>query len=141
MPSPVSHLNQPSKKVTQLSSSVDKQKELLAKLQADKIRTEMELRENAGLMQDKIQTLADERSNIEKLILKATITIQRFARGMITRMKVHRVYHLQMEFEKAKLDDALAQMQAIIAQQAENAPETPSKEEDTQKQPAKQTQP
>ena len=69
VPSPVSHLNQPSKKVTQLSSSVDKQKELLAKLQADKIRTEIELRENAGLMQDKIQTLADERSNIEKLIL------------------------------------------------------------------------
>ena len=75
MPSPVSHLEQPSKKVAQLSSSVDKQKELLAKLQADKIRTEMELRENAGFMQERIQTLADERSNIEKLILKATITI------------------------------------------------------------------
>ena len=51
---------------------------------------------------------------------------------MITRKKVHRVYHLQMEFEKAKLDDALAQMQAMIAKQAENAPETPSKEEEMQ---------
>ena len=75
VPSPASHLTQPSKKVTQLSSSVDKQKELLAKLHQEKLRTEMELRENADLMQDRIQTLADERSNIEKLILKATITI------------------------------------------------------------------
>ena len=54
---------------------------------------------------------------------------------MITRKKVHRVYHLQMEFEKAKLDDALAQMQAMIAQQAKNAPETPSKEQEAHEQP------
>lgn len=65
----------PSKKVNELASSVDKQRELLAKLQQDKLRTEMELRANAGLMQDKIQALASERQNVERLILKATITI------------------------------------------------------------------
>lgn len=80
-------------------------------------------------MQDKIITLAEERKNIEKLILKSTITIQRFARGFITRIKVRKVYHLQMEFEKARLDDALAQMQAMINDQAKNAPITPAKTE------------
>ena len=35
-----------------------------------------------------------------------------------------------MQFEKARLDDALAQMQAIIAEQAKNTPLTPAKEED-----------
>ena len=34
-----------------------------------------------------------------------------------------------MEFEKARLDDALAQMQAMIEQQAKNVPPTPIKEE------------
>ena len=58
------------------------------------------------------------------------MTIQRHARGFITRLKVRKVYHLQMEFEKARLDDALAQMQAIIAEQAKNAPVTPSKEDE-----------
>jgi hypothetical protein len=82
-------------------------------------------------MQDKIVTLAEERKNVERLILRSTITIQRFARGFITRIKVRKVYHLQMEFEKARLDDALAQMQAMIANQAKNAPETPAKEENS----------
>ena len=45
---------------------------------------------------------------------------------------MRRVYHLQMQFEKARLDDALAQMQAIIAEQAKNTPLTPAKEEDLQ---------
>jgi len=44
------------------------------------------------------------------------VTIQRYTRGFITRLKVRRVYHLQMEFERARLDDALAQMQAMIAE-------------------------
>ena len=35
-----------------------------------------------------------------------------------------------MEFEKARLDDALAQMQAMIAEQAKNAPITPHKSQD-----------
>jgi len=46
---------------------------------------------------------------------------------MITRIKVRRVYHLQMQFEKARLDDALAQMQAIVAAQAKNVSQTPFK--------------
>ena len=68
----------------------------------------MELKQNALFMQQKMQNLADERRNVENIILKATVTIQRFARGFITRLKVRRVYALQMEFEKARLDDALA---------------------------------
>lgn len=35
----------------------------------------MEMQQNAGMMQDKIETLASERHNIERLILKATMTI------------------------------------------------------------------
>ena len=65
------------------------------------------------------------------LIIQAAITIQRFARGFITRLKVRKVYKLQMEFEKARLDDALAQMQAMIEEQAKNVPPTPAKEEPT----------
>ena len=61
------------------------------------------------------------------IILRATITIQRFARGMITRLKVKRVQNLQMEYEKAKLDDALAQMLACVGEQAKNVPITPAK--------------
>lgn len=99
-----------------MANNVDKHRELLAKLQEDRIRTEMELAQNAGMMEQRIKTLADERKNVERLILKATITIQRYARGFITRLKVRKVYHLQMEFEKARLDDALAQMQAMIAE-------------------------
>ena len=41
---------------------------------------------------------------------------------------MRKVYHLQMEFERARLDDALAQMQAMIAEQAKNTPVTPMKE-------------
>ena len=52
---------QPSKKISQLTSNVDKQREMLEKLQEDKIRTEMELRKNATAMEDKIRSLADER--------------------------------------------------------------------------------
>lgn len=96
--------------MAQLASSVDKQKELLAKLQAERQQMEAEMHQNESFMQDKIITLAEERKNIEKLILKSTITIQRHARGFITRIKVRKVYHLQMEFERARLDDALAQM-------------------------------
>ena len=40
---------------------------------------------------------------------------------------MRRVYHLQMEFERARLDDALAQMQAMIAEQAKNVAITPAK--------------
>lgn len=90
---------------------------------------EFEMQQNESLMQEKVTNLAEERRNIQMLILKATITIQRHARGFITRMKVRKVYHLQMEFEKARLDDALAQMQAMIAAQALKAPPTPIKEE------------
>ncbi len=36
-----------------------------------------------------------------------------------------------MEFEKARLDDALAQMQAMIANQVKNAPITPAKEDES----------
>ena len=86
------------------------------------------MRQNEGMMEDRIRTLADERKNVERIILKATITIQRYARGFITRLKVRRVYRLQMEFERARLDDALAQMQAMIAEQAKNAPITPAKD-------------
>lgn len=68
----------------------------------------MELRKNADMMEQKIQNLAVERNNVHNLIVRATITIQRFARGFITRLKVKRVYKLQMEFEKARLDDAIA---------------------------------
>ena len=99
---------QPSKKISKLASNVDKQREKLEKLQEDKLRTEMELRKNANAIEDKIRSLAEERKQFEKLIVKSTITIQRFARGFITRLKVRKVYHLQMEFEKARLDDALA---------------------------------
>ena len=81
------------------------------------------------MMEQKIQNLAVERKNVENLILRATVTIQRFARGFITRLKVKRVYRLQMEFEKARLDDAIAQMQAMISEQAKNAPITPVKED------------
>lgn len=86
------------------------------KLQQDKFRTEMELKQNALIMEDKLQILSTERRNVEMIILKAAITLQRFARGFITRIKVKRVYALQMQFERARLDDALSQMQAIIAE-------------------------
>ena len=43
---------------------------------------------------------------------------------------MRRVYHLQMEFERARLDDALAQMQAMIAEQAKNVAITPAKSVD-----------
>jgi len=87
----------------------------------------MELRQNSNLMENKLQNLSNERSNVEKIILNAAVTIQRFGRGFITRIKVRHVYHLQMEFERARLDDALAQMQEIIAEQAKNVPITPAK--------------
>ena len=100
----------PKSKIAKLSSSISKQRELLNKLQEEKQRTEMELRQNEAVMQTKISSLAEERLNVERLILKATVTIQRFARGFITRLKVKKVQELQMRFERARLDDALAQM-------------------------------
>jgi hypothetical protein len=41
---------------------------------------------------------------VEAIIIRAIVTIQRWARGWITRRKVKQVQELQMEFERAKLD-------------------------------------
>ena len=71
-----------------MSSSVDKQRELLQKLKEERERTERELAQNQVLMEQKVQSLVDERQQVERLILGSTITIQRFARGFITRLKL-----------------------------------------------------
>ena len=89
---------------------------------------ERELEYNNMMMQQKVQSLVDERQFVERLIVSSTITIQRFARGFITRLKLKKFQNLQMELERAKLDDALNEMQALISQQAKYAPPTPAKE-------------
>ena len=78
----------PDSKLQKMSSSVDKQRELLQKLKEERERTERELAQNQVLMEQKVQSLVDERQQVERLILGSTITIQRFARGFITRLKL-----------------------------------------------------
>ena len=57
-------------------------------MKEEKEKTERELAQNDMIMQQKVQSLVDERQYVERLILSSTITIQRFARGFITRLKV-----------------------------------------------------
>ena len=42
-------------------------------------------------MRNKIQNLQNERAQVENIILNATITIQKWARGFITRNKIVKV--------------------------------------------------
>ena len=57
-----------------------------------------------------MEKMERERREVEMKILNATINIQRGARGFITRLKVRRVQELQTQFEKARLNEVLAQM-------------------------------
>jgi hypothetical protein len=43
---------------------------------------------NEIMMRSKIQKLQDERQQVEAIILRATLTIQKWAKGWITRRKV-----------------------------------------------------
>ena len=54
---------------------MDRQRELLAKLYVEKLRTELELRKNADIMEDKIVKLASERKQFKSLIVRAAVTI------------------------------------------------------------------
>ena len=79
-------------------------------MKEEKERTERELAQNQMVMEQKVQSLVDERQHVERLILSSTITIQRFARGFITRLKLKKFQNLQIELEKARLDDVLSAM-------------------------------
>ena len=87
---------------------------ILEKLKEEKERTEREMMENQRLMEDKIKGLLSERQKAERAILGATITIQRFARGWITRMKIRKVQEMQVMYEKARLDEQLNDLQSMI---------------------------
>jgi hypothetical protein len=47
-------------------------------------------------------------------ITESAITIQRHARGFITRLKVKQVKRLAEDFERAKLKELLGSMQATV---------------------------
>lgn len=76
-------------------------------------------------MQQKLQRLQNERSQVEAIIIRAVVTIQKCVKGWITRRKVKQVQELQRMFERAKLDEVMAQMQAQINDFAANAHPTP----------------
>ena len=63
-------------------------------MREEQARTERELAQNQMLMEQKVQTLVDERQLVERLILSSTITIQRFAKGFITRLKLKKFQNL-----------------------------------------------
>ena len=74
----------------------------------------MEMRQNELMMEQKIRGLMTEKQRAERIILNSAVTIQRHARGFITRLKIKKVQNLHMMYEKARLDDALDQMQSMI---------------------------
>ena len=61
-------------------------------------------------MKSRLDKLAAERARVEQIIMKAVITIQRYAKGWITRRKLKQVEELTRQFERAKLDEVMAQM-------------------------------
>ena len=105
-------------KMQKMASSVEQQKELLRQLKEQKERTERELAQNQLMMSQRVQSIESERAEVEKLILKSTVTIQRLARGFITRLKLRKFKNLEMELERARLDEALSAMQVQITTQA-----------------------
>jgi hypothetical protein len=60
-------------------------------------------------------------------ILKATICIQRHARGFITRLKVKKVVEMQENFERLRLQEALDSMCAQVNVVAGGVCESPIK--------------
>ena len=94
----------------------------------------MEMRQNELMMEQKIRGLMTEKQRAERIILNSAVTIQRHARGFITRLKIKKVQNLHMMYEKARLDDALDQMQSMIQAQADNLPPTPFKSDKPQNQ-------
>ena len=63
----------------------------------------------------------------ERAIIDATITIQRFARGFITRIKVRSVQLLAAQLERAHLNEMLGSMQATVKDFAKHSQITPAK--------------
>lgn len=61
-------------------------------------------------MKSRLDKLAAERARVEQIIMKAVITIQRYSKGWITRRKLKQVEELTRQFERAKLDEVMAQM-------------------------------
>lgn len=47
-------------------------------------------------------------------IIAAAIKIQSVARGFITRLKVNKVHKLAYDYDKAKLNELLGSMQAVV---------------------------
>jgi len=64
---------------------VGKQKELLQRLQKEKEDLQKQMQANDQAMQNRIVKLHNERKQLEQRIIKASITIQRFARGFLAR--------------------------------------------------------
>jgi hypothetical protein len=93
---------------------VSKQKELLMKLQREKEELEAQMKQNDRVIQKRMEKLHEERKQMEDKILKSSITIQRYARGFIQRLKYAKLAEEATEKERGKLQSALADMQNQI---------------------------
>ena len=56
----------------------------------------------------------DEQSWAVQQITTATVTIQKYTRGWLTRLKLARLSSLQQDYEKARLQEILGEMQASV---------------------------
>eukprot|EP00347_Sterkiella_histriomuscorum_P006696 403351785 len=84
---------------------VNKQKELLLKLQREKEELENQMKTNERAIQNRMQKLHQERMQMEQHITKASIVMQRYARGFITRLRYKKMQEEQIKAEKEKLNN------------------------------------
>ncbi|CDW86827.1 UNKNOWN [Stylonychia lemnae] len=93
---------------------VNKQKELLQKLQREKDELEKQMQNNEKAIQNRMQKLHQERRLMEEKIIKASIVIQRFARGFIARLRFKNLQDNQIIEQKAKLANVLDELKVQI---------------------------
>jgi hypothetical protein len=65
-------------------------------------------------MQRRLEEYESERNMVQIMLTKAAITMQRYARGFITRLKLRKFQEMQDAYEKAKLADMLNEMSSSV---------------------------
>lgn len=84
------------------------------KLQREKELLEKQMQQNEKFINNRMQKLHQERKLMEEKIVKASVVIQRHARGFIQRLRFKKMEDDNMREEKVKLNNVLNDMQAQI---------------------------
>jgi hypothetical protein len=77
------------------------------KLQREKDELERQMQLNERNIQNRMQKLHNERKMMEDKIVKASVVIQRYARGFIQRLRYKRMQEEDRDREKMKLNNML----------------------------------